>query len=364
MAGGAGKVALVSNQDTLRAPARRRPSSTSSATGRATNCSEGAPTATLSNTTAALRRDGGCIDTDQNNADFAVAAAAPRNTGADRHVCDVPTGTASATPAVVAQGESSLLTVNVKPAVSPPSTGLAVRADLTAIGGSATQAFSDDGTNGDVTAGDNVFSFRVAVPADAAVGARSLPVTISDAEGRTGTATLAITVTDFCGDPARAIHEVQGSGAISPIAGSTATIEGVVVRSYQAPGEFGGFYVQETAPDGDAATSEAIFVFSSLRTVSAGQRVRVNGRVAEFASGSSSLTELTDVAFVLELRRRRDPGRDRGHAPRALDGRLRALRGDARPVPPDADRHRDVHARAFRRGPARRRAAGSTRRPR
>jgi len=47
--------------------------------GAAANEFEGAPTANLSNTTAALRARNGCTDTDNNAADFAIAAPAPRN---------------------------------------------------------------------------------------------------------------------------------------------------------------------------------------------------------------------------------------------------------------------------------------------
>jgi hypothetical protein len=45
----------------------------------AANCAEGSPTATLSNTTAALRKNGGATDTDNNAADFATGAPNPRN---------------------------------------------------------------------------------------------------------------------------------------------------------------------------------------------------------------------------------------------------------------------------------------------
>ena len=46
----------------------------------AANCSETAPTAELSNTTAALRNSNGAQDTDNNSADFTVGAPNPRNT--------------------------------------------------------------------------------------------------------------------------------------------------------------------------------------------------------------------------------------------------------------------------------------------
>ena len=67
------------------------------------NCFEGAgPTATLSNTTAALRASSGCNDSDSNSADFATGAAAPRNSATAPHACNAldqpPTITAPANP--------------------------------------------------------------------------------------------------------------------------------------------------------------------------------------------------------------------------------------------------------------------------
>ncbi|MGZ5475312.1 MAG: lamin tail domain-containing protein, partial [Thermoanaerobaculia bacterium] len=48
-----------------------------------------------------------------------------------------PTGTGSANPSSLAVGDTTTLTVNVTPGVKPPSTGITVTADLSAIGGSA-----------------------------------------------------------------------------------------------------------------------------------------------------------------------------------------------------------------------------------
>jgi len=44
----------------------------------------------LTNTTALLRVDGGCTDTDNNGADFAVGTPAPRNSTSPTHSCGVP----------------------------------------------------------------------------------------------------------------------------------------------------------------------------------------------------------------------------------------------------------------------------------
>lgn len=51
------------------------------------NCSEGTPTAALSNTTGALRNSAGCADSDDNAADFAVVAPAPRNSASPASSC-------------------------------------------------------------------------------------------------------------------------------------------------------------------------------------------------------------------------------------------------------------------------------------
>jgi endonuclease/exonuclease/phosphatase family metal-dependent hydrolase len=57
------------------------------------NCFETAPTAALSNTTAAIRNLGGCTDTDNNLSDFTVAAPTPRNSASPANPCgNPPTG--------------------------------------------------------------------------------------------------------------------------------------------------------------------------------------------------------------------------------------------------------------------------------
>lgn len=106
-----------------------------------------------------------------------------------------PTGLATATPSSVAVGGATLLTVAVNPGTNPPSTGLTVAADLSSIGGSATQPFLDDGTNGDAVAGDGTYSFNALVPVSTTPGAKALNVTVSDAQARSSATTIALTVT-------------------------------------------------------------------------------------------------------------------------------------------------------------------------
>jgi hypothetical protein len=106
-----------------------------------------------------------------------------------------PTGVGAANPNSPLAGDSTLLTVTVTPGTNPPSSGITVTVDLSSIGGSSTQTFFDDGTNGDVTAGNNTFSFSTIVTVTTTPGTKSLPISISDAQGRRGSATITLTVT-------------------------------------------------------------------------------------------------------------------------------------------------------------------------
>jgi hypothetical protein len=105
-------------------------------------------------------------------------------------------GVGSANPSSVYQcrATSTRLTVQTYPGVNPPSTGLGVVADLSNIGGSGSQLFYDNGTNGDVTANDNIFSFQHTVPSGLPGGGRNVPFTVSDAQGRSSNGSFVLTV--------------------------------------------------------------------------------------------------------------------------------------------------------------------------
>jgi DNA/RNA endonuclease G (NUC1) len=106
-----------------------------------------------------------------------------------------PSGTGNANPNSVLPGESSTLTVAVTPGTNPTSTGLTVTADLSSIGGSASQQFFDDGLNGgDTAAGDNVFTYTAVVASLTSPGAKSLPFSITDAQSRNASGSISLTV--------------------------------------------------------------------------------------------------------------------------------------------------------------------------
>jgi uncharacterized protein len=84
-----------------------------------------------------------------------------------------------------------------------------------------------------------------------------------------------------CEDPFTSIPSIQGSGLSAAITGNVTT-EGVVVGDYEGSTGLQGFYLQDAAGDGNAATSDGIFVFTgSANTVTAGQSVRVTGFARE-----------------------------------------------------------------------------------
>jgi endonuclease G, mitochondrial len=145
------------------------------------------------------RLNQGCQDTDNNLNDFATLTPfGPRNTATSPFACSGGGTTLfaaiSANPTTVIPGGSTLLTVTVIPATTPPSTGITVVGNLTDIGGSATQTFFDDGTNGDETAGDRVYSIFAPIPAGATGGTKLVTAVASDAEARTVNLNQNITV--------------------------------------------------------------------------------------------------------------------------------------------------------------------------
>ena len=89
--------------------------------------------------------------------------------------------------------------------------------------------------------------------------------------------------------PPTPIYEIQGSGDASPLAGQNVSAIGIVTGDFQdatgIDGDLNGFYLQEEVGDGDAATSDGIFVFDGFSPdvdVRPGDKVRVIGSVAEF----------------------------------------------------------------------------------
>ena len=97
-----------------------------------------------------------------------------------------PSGFGSASATTVTPGQSIVLTVTVTPGANPASTGLAVVGDLTSIGGSASQTFS--------AGANNTFTLATTIPLNQSTGSKAIPLSLTDAQGRTGTALITLNV--------------------------------------------------------------------------------------------------------------------------------------------------------------------------
>ena len=187
--------------------------------------------ATLSNTTAALRNDSGCTDSDSNATDFAAGAPAPRNSSAALHPCGGGTGVAATIMQIQGSGSTS------------PLAGQAVttRGVVTRVNNNG-YFMQDPAGDGNPATSDGIFVFTGSAPT-VSVG-QLVSVSAKVVEFNTGAAgnadTLAHTVTELTNVSAQT---VLGSGygiAPTPITlpettdGDLERYEGMLV-TIQAP---------------------------------------------------------------------------------------------------------------------------------
>ncbi len=104
------------------------------------------------------------------------------------------------------------------------------------------------------------------------------------------------------------ISEIQGVTRLSPFDGSRVTGVTGVVTAVRATGSR-GFWIQERRPDGDARTSEGVFVYTGdqIPDVRAGDVLSVSGTVSEYyplswgetpeTTANQSVTEITDARW-------------------------------------------------------------------
>ena len=193
------------------------------------------------------------------------------------------------------EGNAGTTTFTFTVSLSSPAPAGGVTFDIATADGSATQPSDYTAKTllaQTIPAGSSTYSFTVLVNGD------TTPETNETFFVNVTNVTNAI-VTDGQGqgtiinDDITRIHDVQGSGAATPMPGATVTLDAIVIGSYQGSNQLSGFFLQEANVDADAnpATSEGIFVFcgSCPTAVVEGQRVQVTGTVSEF----NNMTEVT-----------------------------------------------------------------------
>ena len=207
----------------------------------AADCAETTPTAVISNTQAAIRKNGGCTDTDHNLNDFDTGGGPiPRNSSSPGNTCGGNPAQLGAVgtsvPTSVDPGQGVLLKVTVTTATTPPSTGVSVNGDLTSIGGSSNQQFYDDGTHGDAIAGNNVYSFLATVGALVSTGAKNIPVVVTDAQARMAFAGITVSVASpTCGVERWSVKVGTDPQASSVDLSKATPVTLATMRSWPAP---------------------------------------------------------------------------------------------------------------------------------
>lgn len=92
------------------------------------------------------------------------------------------------------------------------------------------------------------------------------------------------------------IARIQGSDDVSPMAGETVTVEGIMTLDTRGNDGFQGFYLQQAdnRTDNNPRTSEALFVYTRKTGGKPGHRLRLTGLVKEY----HGLTELVRITAL------------------------------------------------------------------
>jgi predicted extracellular nuclease len=263
-----------------------------------------APAPTPTATSAIQRLNNGATDTNQNGADFALGTPSPRNSGAMWTPTD-GTPVIAITNASVGEGNGGTTPLFFSISLSAPAGVGGVSFDWATADATASAGSDYVAASGSATIPEGATSVIVSVDVSGdwdLEGDETFAVNLSNLTGAlpydvqgVGTITnddVAIT----------AIHDIQGNGAASPLAGQAVNTRGIVTGR-----KSNGFFVQAADADCDAdpATSEGIFVFTgSAPSVAAavGNFVQVSGTVAEFVPAADPLqapmTELTSPSVL------------------------------------------------------------------
>jgi predicted extracellular nuclease len=305
MAGTAGKVALINSTAALSGACPANVDFVGF--GTTANCAEGsAPTANLTNSTAALRAEKGCTDSGNNGADFTVGAPAPRNGASAVFSCsgaNLPVLTIADSDA-----DESAGSVVFHLQLSGPAGPAGVTVGYASANGTANAGEDYVARSGSITipAGETGIDLVFEVINDTLTESdETFFVNLGSASGATlgdAQAKASIVDNDFVFTP---IHEIQGNGATSPLVGQRIHTTGIVTAR-----KSNGYFVQtsDAAADLDPATSQGVFVFTSTAPPAAaaiGNLVHVAGSVIEFVPtqdpGQAPTTEISGFATTSVL---------------------------------------------------------------
>jgi uncharacterized repeat protein (TIGR01451 family) len=254
----------------------------------ANHCYEGSSPSSIilsDNAIAAYRKAGGCPDTNDNSADFIIAAPLPRNSSSTNNCAGGAPPSLFINDVTVTEGNNGTTIATFTVSLSAPAQGADVKFDIATADGTATTANSDYAakslTNQFIPAGQTTYTFSVTVNGDTNVEPDE---------------TFAVNVTNVTG---AAVADGQGSGTIqnddfpalsigdvSATEGDSGTRKFTFTVSLSAPAPVSVTFDIATA-DGTATTADNDYVAKSLtgQTIAASQQtylfdVNVNGDTA------------------------------------------------------------------------------------
>jgi hypothetical protein len=213
-----------------------------------------------------------------------------------------------ATPASVVQGSNVLFTVD---ATTTAGTLTFVRIDLSTIDGSATQIMYNDGTHGDISNADSIFSYLYAMPVDATVGPTTVLISAQDSAANQASVSIPITVVQnqaptvqspaISRDPAppgaRVIFTVQvadSDGTINSVTVDLSTVGGSATADMFDDGTGG----DATADDGEYSLETTL---SQTLTPSTSYQVSFTAQDNATATASVNLSFMTSGNAAPEM---------------------------------------------------------------
>ncbi len=256
------------------------------------------PAGAMSAVNAAIRKTNGCTNTGVNSADFDIAPAAPRNTSSPTAQCaGGGTPTISVANISLAEGDtaSTPFQFTVQLSAAAPSGGVSFNfatADGTAIAGTDYTAASGSGSIAEAGTSTTI-SINV-IGNTTPQTDRNFTLNLT---GVTGALPLSLSATATIEDDdigTYAIHDIQGAGDSSPIAGQRINTLGNIVTAIGPT----GFFMQaaDADADGSAMTSEGIYVYTNTApSVVIGDQVSLTANVVEYFG----MTELNGVSNLV-----------------------------------------------------------------
>jgi hypothetical protein len=235
-----------------------------------------------------------CINTFDNRNDFVNMPVSYFNSSSTPAPC--PTGTQlsamiSASPNNPVVGGEVKFTANITKAISPSSTGIKAYLDFNSpYYADVAQPMFDDGTHGDATAGDGIYTVTTTIPAETTSGF-TFPanVTVNDAQGSsyTGSTPLSIAAgfSQTSGNSSIKIFAWYGAGNLSKSEYARDTT--ILFNPTQAPITMNNWSIQSGGASGSFSAATYLL---PVATIPAGGFYAITGSGVDYISSAGCVS--------------------------------------------------------------------------